>query len=244
MRKGMWSAAALVGLLSGVAVLLIGPGVRAADTKVGMTDQLTFVPDKITVAPGTTVVWHNDGNIQHDVKAKDGSFDSKGLIDPGKEFKFTFNTPGKKFEYYCSPHQGAGMIGTVTVSDGSTTPTAPTATTTETTATTATTAPGQAATTTTTAKAAGASSTTSTTAAGGATTTTLAPAATPTSAPEAATTTTAAPAGGEDAAADHNGEGTEHTKKKHKNSPIGIAFASVSTLLLVAIAGKLLASKP
>ena len=38
-------------------------------------------------------------------------------------------------------------------------------------------------------------------------------------------------------------EGGQEKKEEKKNSPIGIAFASVSTVLLVAIAGKMLGSK-
>lgn len=34
-----------------------------------MTDGLVFNPDEITVAPGTTVIWENVGNIGHSVTA-------------------------------------------------------------------------------------------------------------------------------------------------------------------------------
>jgi hypothetical protein len=203
-----------------------------------------FSPQEITVPVGSTVVWRNEGNLQHDVKAEDGSFGSD-LLDHGGEYRFTFTT-AKTFNYYCSPHKDLGMVGVVKVVGGSTPTTAATTPTTQPTATTATTAPAGASTTTTTAKpASGASTTTTTAAANGATTTTLAPPVTPTSGPDVAaetTTTTAAAGDGEEAAADQGGEGHEKKEKK-KNSPIGIAFASVSTVLLAAIAGKLLASK-
>src|SRR5207253_2860974 len=122
MRKRIWSAAALVGLLSAVAVLLIGPGVRAADTKVAMKD-LYFEPADITVPVGGSVVWHNDGGSQHDAKAEDGSF-STPMVDSGKDSQpITFKTPGD-VRYYCTVpgHKSAGMVGTVHVG-GSTTPT-------------------------------------------------------------------------------------------------------------------------
>jgi plastocyanin len=244
MRKGIWSAAAFVVLLSG-ATLLSGPTVQAADNRVAMKDQLKYDPPDITVPVNSAVVFYNAGSIQHDAKAEDGSFDTP-LLDPGGEKSVTFTKPGD-IKFYCSVegHKSAGMTGVVHVTAGGSTPT--TAATTTTTApaggTTPTTAGG---TTTTTAKAApgsGASTTTTTAPANGATTTTLAPAATPTSAPETAgestATTAAGQAGGEEAA-----EGGAPKKEKEKNSPIGIAFASVSTLLLAAIAGKLLASKP
>ena len=243
MRKGMWSAAALALLLSGM--VLWGPTVEAAENRVAMNDQLKFDPATIEVQAGTAVVWQNDGYAQHDVKAKDGSFKSNGLLDKGQTFEFRFTTPGK-YEYICSPHESAGMTGVVKVLEAGSAP-APTATTAAPTTTTAAAVPGQGATTTTTAKAApGASSTTTTTAGTGVTSTTQAPSVTPTSGPDTAgetTTTTAAGASGEESAADHGSEGGAEHKDK-KNSPIGIAFASVSTLLLAAIAGKLLASKP
>jgi plastocyanin len=245
MRKRMWLAAAVVVLLSG-ATGLWGSTVQAADNHVAMTDQLKFEPATITVQAGTTVVWQNDGDAQHDVMAKDGSFKSNGMLNKGETFQFKFTTPGATYEYICTPHESAGMTGVVKVLGGGSTPTTAASTTTTTSSTATTAAPG--ATTTTTAKAAagtGSSTTTTTAAANGATSTTLAPSVTPTSAPDTAgesTTTAVGQAGGDEAAADHGSEGGAHNKKE--NSPIGIAFALMSTLLLAAIAGKLLASKP
>ena len=111
MRKGMWSTAAFAGLVSAVVILLFGPAVRAAETKVAMKDELTFEPADITVPVGGTVVWHNDGSIQHDAKADNGSF-SVPLVDPGKDSKpVTFSTPGD-ITYYCTVpgHKSAGMV--------------------------------------------------------------------------------------------------------------------------------------
>jgi plastocyanin len=250
----MWSTAALVGLLSGVAVLLIGPGVRAAETKVSMKDDLTFEPADITVPVGGAVVWHNDGGSgPHDAKAEDGSFGTP-MVDPGTDsVPITFKTPGE-FKYYCSVpgHKQAGMVGTVHVGSASTPPTTVAATTTTRAASpgaTTTTAAGPTTTTTRAGATAAGQSTTTTTApaAGGATSTTQAPSLTPTSAPEGAGATNSTPAAGnpDEAAGEHSsGGGAQKKNEKEKNSPIGIAFASVSTLLLVAIAGKLLASKP
>jgi plastocyanin len=246
----MWSAAARVALLSGAVGLLMGPTVQAAETvTMGSSSEpnaFKFFPAEITVPVGSTVVWRNLSDIPHDATARNNSFASPQLAK-GQDFSFTFNTPGE-IPYYCSVsgHEDAGMVGVVKVTGaGTPSPPATTPTTAATTTTTAKAVPGQQATTTTTAKAAAGASTTTTAApANGATTTTLAPAVTPTSGPEVAETTTitAAAGGGEEAAADH-GSGGEEKKEKKKNSPIGIAFASVSTVLLAAIAGKLLASK-
>ena len=250
MRKGIWSVAALGMVLSGAAALFMGPPVRAAETVTMGSDakpnDFKFFPGEITVPVGTTVVWRNLSDIPHDATARDNSFASDQLAK-GQDFSFTFKTPGD-IPYYCSVsgHEDAGMTGVIKVTGGGATPTtaATTPTTQAGTATTATTAAGG--TTTTTAKAAAGASTTTTAAGAGATSTTLAPGSTPTSAPagETTTTTAAAHGGGEEAAADdHASDGGHEKEKKKKNSPIGIAFASVSTVLLAAIAGKMLASK-
>jgi len=251
MRKGIWSVAALGMVLSGAAALFMGPPVRAAETVTMGSDakpnDFKFFPAEITVPVGTTVVWRNLSDIPHDATARDNSFASDQLAK-GQDFSFTFKTPGD-IPYYCSVsgHEDAGMTGVIKVTGGggATPSTAATTPTTQAgTATTATTAAGG--TTTTTAKGAAGASTTTTAAGAGATTTTLAPGVTPTSAPAGETTTTTAGAhgGGEEAAADdHASDGGHDKKEKKKNSPIGIAFASVSTVLLAAIAGKMLASK-
>ncbi|MDE3192633.1 MAG: cupredoxin domain-containing protein [Chloroflexota bacterium] len=72
-----------------------------------------FTPKTITVAAGTTVVWENVGEEDHDVQAKDGSFGSNRL-GPGDSFSHTFTKPGT-YPYFCTPHVGDGMVGEVDV---------------------------------------------------------------------------------------------------------------------------------
>jgi plastocyanin len=247
MRKALWSAAALIALLSGATVAW-APGAQAAGPiEIGKNNTFKFDPAEITVPVNTKVDWTNKSGLQHDVKADNGSFKSE-LLNQNETYSFTFTTPGD-FRYICtvSGHEDAGMVGVVHVTGGAS-PTTPASSTTTTTAGggTTTTVKGGGSTTTTTAKAAAGGSTTTTTAGGGVTSTTQAPSVTPTSAPESGgvTTTTAAAGGGaEEAAAD--GHGGEHAASEghEKSSPIGIAFAAVSTLLLLGISGKLLASK-
>jgi plastocyanin len=246
MRKGIWSVAAAVVLLSGSGVLWGVPRALAADARVAMGSDsapFKFIEADITVPVGGTVEWHNDTSLEHDVKAEDGSFGSDGLLGKNGKFEFKFTKPGS-FKYFCTPHKDAGMAGTVTVTGGSTATTAAT--------TTTTTAPAPGATTTTTAKAADGSATTTTAAAGatttttaaagGATTTTLAPATTPSSAPDTAgTTPTTAKAddhGEEAAGGEHSGgSGGEDT------NALGVAFAGVLTLILGGISVKMLVAK-
>jgi plastocyanin len=249
MRRKVWSVAALVVLSSGAALAIGIPRVQAADP-VNMvegpgdvTKTWKFEPASITITAGSSVVWHNSGEQTH--TATGDSFDT-GDVGAGKDSKpIPFPTAGS-FDYICTPHPW--MKGTIVVTGGGGATPSTAATTPTTQAGPATTATTGGATTTTTAPAAGGASTTTTGAASGATTTTtLAPGVTPTSAPEAAETTTTTAGshggGGEEAAAgDHASEGGQEKEEK-KNSPIGIAFASVSTVLLVAIAAKMLGSK-
>ncbi|HYH51005.1 MAG TPA: plastocyanin/azurin family copper-binding protein [Acidimicrobiia bacterium] len=263
MRKGMWSVAALSVLLMG-AVGLSGPVARAADSTVMMgssNDPLKFLPPEITVPVGGTVEWRNDTDFQHDVVADDGSFESK-LLNKGEKYEFRFTKPGE-FTYICTPHESAGMKGVVKVTGGAApaptpaptsapapapnTP-APASASTPTTARQAAAAAGG--TTGTTSKATAGGPTTTTTAGLGVTSTTQAASTTPTSAPETAGESPAqspapVPTGdgaAETAATDHSSEGGSE-KKHEESSPLGIAFAGISTVLLMGISGKLLASK-
>lgn len=79
--------------------LAAGPatGVRAVDIT-----GFKFVPQEITVAPGTTVRWVNRDQTQHTVTSDTKLFDSKAL-SPGEKFEFTFTTAGD-FSYHCSIH--------------------------------------------------------------------------------------------------------------------------------------------
>ena len=95
-----------------------------------MTDEMKFVPDRLTVREGQAVEWVNDaeaGGVSHVVatdpeKAMDPNhvsspagasvFDS-GSILPGKSFTYIFKVPGL-YKYVCPPHEGM-MRGQVTV---------------------------------------------------------------------------------------------------------------------------------
>lgn len=61
-----------------------------------------FVPQVITVKPGTVVTWTNADEDPHTVVANDKSFHSAAL-DTEDKFSFTFSKPGE-FAYFCSLH--------------------------------------------------------------------------------------------------------------------------------------------
>ncbi|WP_435182694.1 cupredoxin domain-containing protein [Halobellus sp. EA9] len=131
----------LAGLGAAAATGLAGcSGVGAADDyDVGMT-AVAFDPVEITVSTGETVVWRNTSSRGHTVTAYDsaipedaeffasGGYDSTeaarkaftselgGIIESGKSWSHTFEVPGE-YEYFCIPHEQAGMVGTVVVEE-------------------------------------------------------------------------------------------------------------------------------
>ena len=121
MRRLVYLAAlALVATL----VLASSAGAQGNTTTVSIGD-FFFSPASVTVQPGTTVTWVNNGQAPHTVTATDpaGAFDS-GTLQPGESFSFTFKQPGT-YAYHCTIHPF--MKGTVTVGGGggaSATPTA------------------------------------------------------------------------------------------------------------------------
>ena len=74
-----------------------------------------FEPKVLTVAPGTTVEWVNDGG-RHSIEADDGSFKSEALKQ-GDKFEHKFDKAGK-YAYHCEFHGekgGKDMAGTIIV---------------------------------------------------------------------------------------------------------------------------------
>ena len=133
----MKSSASVLGVVGLVAatVALVAPGAAAttppatsatattsATIEIKALDNL-FNPEKITVAPGTTVVWENRGRNDHNiVPADDSQISEWGVIDkndfkPKDTYEHTFTEPGT-YAYYCTLHgtKDKGMIGEVIVS--------------------------------------------------------------------------------------------------------------------------------
>jgi plastocyanin len=88
-----------------------GPGLVAT---VSM-DHNTFIPDEITVVPGTTVTWVNKETMPHTVVDTNKGFRSKTLAK-NASFSFTFAAAGE-YGYLCSIHPN--MKGKVIVKPAS-----------------------------------------------------------------------------------------------------------------------------
>lgn len=109
------------------------------DCDIGMS-AAAFEPREYTASIGETVTWKNTSSTAHTVTAYDGElpngaayfasggFDTEpaavqgwfddlgGRLSTGDRFRYTVEVPGR-YEYYCIPHEPAGMLGTLIVMD-------------------------------------------------------------------------------------------------------------------------------
>ncbi|KNA09426.1 hypothetical protein SOVF_153680 [Spinacia oleracea] len=112
-------ATAAAGLLAGNAM--------AVEVLLGGGDgSLAFLPGDFSVASGEEIVFKNNAGFPHNVvfdedeipsgvdAAKISMSEEDLLNAPGETYKVTLTEKGT-YKFYCSPHQGAGMVGKVTV---------------------------------------------------------------------------------------------------------------------------------
>jgi plastocyanin len=88
--------------------------------RVGPDAQNVFEPDTLEIPVGTTVtfVWESSGHSLL-VDSKPEGSEWAGVSETqseGYEHSHTFEVPGT-YEYYCEPHQGFGMEGSITVTE-------------------------------------------------------------------------------------------------------------------------------
>jgi len=87
--------------------------------EVGAGEQgYAFDPPAIRVSTGTTVTWEWTGtggghNVVHD-GGEFTSGESDYVSEAGYTYEYTFENTGN-YLYYCTPHQGLGMLGAVVV---------------------------------------------------------------------------------------------------------------------------------
>ena len=80
-----------------------------------------YTPAAVHVDAGTTIQFEWTGNQEHNVVHQDGDFESDLYTAAGVNYEYTFEEDGI-YNYYCTPHRGLGMKGSVVV--GSDYPTA------------------------------------------------------------------------------------------------------------------------
>lgn len=95
------------------------PAPSSVTVAVGPDDRLRFHPETFEVAVGGTVTWewesdsHNVG-VSAQPDGADWPAHDETLYDTGHTYSYTFEVSGE-YDYYCSPHRGAGMVGSFTV---------------------------------------------------------------------------------------------------------------------------------
>tara|TARA_Y100000033_G_C2746937_1_gene111628 strand:- start:595 stop:918 length:324 start_codon:yes stop_codon:yes gene_type:complete len=88
----------------------------AVDVQMGADGNLVFSPDEVTINAGESVHFINNMLPPHNVVVEDHdelSHEALAML-PGEDFEVVFPEAGD-YTYWCAPHKGAGMIGTVHV---------------------------------------------------------------------------------------------------------------------------------
>jgi plastocyanin len=98
-----------------VTFTLVAPGPGPDLVIIEMTAGYAFSPATVTISPRTTVRWVNVAAVYHTI-TPDGhqEWAEAEVFQESDSFQHFFTTAGE-FPYYCVPHVGAGMVGTITV---------------------------------------------------------------------------------------------------------------------------------
>jgi plastocyanin len=88
--------------------ILVGPG-----------GSLVFDPAEVTVSTGATVQWTWESDfhtvtVESQPEGENWNGTGEETYDEGYTHVHTFSTAGT-YEYFCQPHRGQGMVGTLTV---------------------------------------------------------------------------------------------------------------------------------
>ncbi|KAJ4965282.1 hypothetical protein NE237_017131 [Protea cynaroides] len=106
---------------------ILASNAMAIEVLLGGDDgSLAFVPNSFSVGPGEKIIFKNNAGFPHNivfdedeipsgVDASAISMSDEDLLNaPGETYSVTLKEKGT-YSFYCSPHQGAGMVGKVTV---------------------------------------------------------------------------------------------------------------------------------
>ena len=104
-------------LFAFLAVMFLALPAWAVDVQMGNNGQLVFEPSEISISAGDSIHFVNNVLPPHNVIV-DGhpELSHSGLLfAPGESFDISFDTSGD-YTFWCDPHKGAGMTGTIHVS--------------------------------------------------------------------------------------------------------------------------------
>ncbi|KAK7409888.1 hypothetical protein VNO78_00271 [Psophocarpus tetragonolobus] len=116
-----------VAVVATAASAMLASNAMALEVLLGSGDgALVFVPSDFSVAAGETIVFKNNAGFPHNVvfdedeipsgvdAGKISMAEEDYLNGPGETYSVTLEAKGS-YSFYCAPHQGAGMVGKVTV---------------------------------------------------------------------------------------------------------------------------------
>ncbi|CAD6338098.1 unnamed protein product [Miscanthus lutarioriparius] len=123
-RASLGKAAGTAAVAVAASALLAG-GAMAQEVLLGANGGvLVFEPSEFTVKAGDTITFKNNAGYPHNVVFDEDEVPSgvdatkisqeEYLNAPGETYSVTLTVPGT-YAFYCEPHQGAGMVGKVTV---------------------------------------------------------------------------------------------------------------------------------
>lgn len=103
-------------LITVLIVLFFAAPVWAVDVVMGSGGNLVFEPNEITISAGDTVHFINEALPPHNIIVEGRADLSREalLFAPGETQDVVFADAGD-YNFFCGPHQGAGMTGVVHV---------------------------------------------------------------------------------------------------------------------------------
>lgn len=108
-------------IIGALATLALGTTAFTADYEVQAVG-ISFAPSQLTVAPGDTITWVSTDTF-HTVTSGTGcSYDGGAFnvaINGGDTFEWVVpDGPDMVLDYFCAPHCGFGMDGTINIVNG------------------------------------------------------------------------------------------------------------------------------
>jgi len=103
-------------VLAIVAAFFLALPAYAADVQMGFNGNLVFEPNELTISAGDTVHFVNDMLPPHNiiVESRPDLSRESLMFNPGESQDIVFADAGD-YEFFCGPHQGAGMTGVIHV---------------------------------------------------------------------------------------------------------------------------------
>jgi plastocyanin len=105
-----------VSLICLLGAMFMASPVFAVDVVMGAGGNLVFEPNEITISAGDTLHFVNEALPPHNIIVEGRADLSREslLFSPGESQDILFADAGD-YEFFCGPHQGAGMTGTIHV---------------------------------------------------------------------------------------------------------------------------------